>query len=110
MAAEQGIFVYQESATGFDLVSPTPLTGSLTGKLTVGPDGHIYLINSAAGAIQRYSTDGSFIDSFIVSTMGLKPSPSGESFRFYNLLELEGCQTTVQVRTVGSILSTTLSG
>jgi hypothetical protein len=65
MAAQQGIFVYQESATGFDLLSPAPLLGGLTGKLTVGPDGHIYVVNSAAGAIQRYGTDGSFIDNFI---------------------------------------------
>ena len=56
MAAQNGIYVYQESAAGFNLVSPTPLLGSLTGNLTFGPDGNLYLRDSVSGNVNRYST------------------------------------------------------
>ena len=65
MAAENGIFVYQEGATGFGLVSPTPHIGGLTGKFTFGPDGRMYLINPNNGNIERYTTAGSFVDTFV---------------------------------------------
>lgn len=80
MAARDGIFVYEELATGFHLVSPTPLLGSLTGKLTFGPDGRMYLVNAAAGAIQRYTTDGSFVDNF--SSLSIAGPDSLTSLQF----------------------------
>ena len=64
LAAESGVFVYQESAVGFDLVSPTPLLASATGKLTFGPDGLMYLLNPSADSIERYTIGGTLIDSF----------------------------------------------
>ena len=81
MAAENGIFVYHETAAGFDLVSPTPLLGSLTGKLTFGPDGRMYLMNSVTDTIERYTTDGTFVDAFI-STPIFTPDVRNSSIQF----------------------------
>jgi hypothetical protein len=65
MAAQNGIYVYQESMSGFNLVSPTPLLGSVTGNITFGPDGNLYLRDSLSGNVNRYTTTGTFIDTFI---------------------------------------------
>lgn len=65
MAADEGIFIYQESATGFDLVSPTPLIGSLTGAIAFGPDGNLYLRRIDTGNVERYTSAGAFVDTFI---------------------------------------------
>jgi len=70
MAGQNGIFVYTESATGFDLVSPTPLLGTLTGKLTFGADGRLYLLNSANGNVERYTVGGAFVDTFVPAVGG----------------------------------------
>jgi hypothetical protein len=70
MAAVSGIFVYQETATGYELVSPAPLVGSLTGKLTFGPDGLLYLINPGNNNLERYTAAGSYVDTFVSAVGG----------------------------------------
>jgi hypothetical protein len=67
MAAQNGLFVYQESSSGFSLVSPTPLIGSLTARFTFGPDGLLYLLNPNTDSVERYTTAGAFVDTFIGS-------------------------------------------
>jgi hypothetical protein len=68
IAAEEGIFVYEESAVGFDLVSSTPLIGSVTGTITFGPDGQLYVRDVVSGNIDRYTDEGVFADTFIPAT------------------------------------------
>jgi hypothetical protein len=65
MAAAQGIFVYVESITGFELFSPTPLIGSTTGTITFGPDGLLYVRDVTSGNVSRYTDQGQFVDTFI---------------------------------------------
>src|SRR5207253_1653939 len=65
MAANQGIFVYQEAPAGFQLLSSAPLLGSVTGNITFGPDGRLYVRNVANGNVERYTPLGSFVDTLI---------------------------------------------
>lgn len=65
MAAEEGVFIYEESATGFNLVSATPLIGSLTGAIAFGPDGNLYVRRIDTGNVERYTSAGVFVDIFI---------------------------------------------
>ena len=81
MAAEDGIFVYEESSIThrFDLLSSAPLLDDVTGTITFGPDGRLYVRNAESGNVDRYTLDGMFVDNFILAaaipenTIGLWP-------------------------------------
>jgi hypothetical protein len=82
MAAEDGIFVYEESAGGFGLLSPAPLINDVTGTIAFGPDGRLYVRNVGSGDVDRYTTAGEHVDTFIPAAEipELGGSPVGDFF------------------------------
>jgi hypothetical protein len=106
MAAQTGIYVYEEDAAGFDLVSSSPLLGNLTGKLTFGPDGLMYLINPDDGDIERYTTAGSFVDTIVPSVgVGSKSIQFGVDGNIHVLADYRTIRK--YDGTTGSLLGTT---
>ena len=83
------------------------------GKLTFSGTGDYTFIGNKACGTDGSSSGGAIrADAdLIVSTMGLKPSPSGDTFRFYFFPVTMGVwKITGKVRTVASISSFPLFG
>jgi hypothetical protein len=64
VASADGIYSYSKSGSNYS-TSPTLIVPGVDGKLAYGPDGQLYVKNLANGDVQRFTTVGAFVDTFI---------------------------------------------
>jgi hypothetical protein len=65
VAGTSGIYRYTKSAGVYENGLATLLIPGVDGNIAFGPDSRLYVRNFANGDIQRYTTSGAFIDTFI---------------------------------------------
>lgn len=65
VAATTGIYRYTKTAGVYENGLATLLIPGVGGNIAFGPDSRLYVRNSANGDIQRYTTSGIFVDTFI---------------------------------------------
>jgi hypothetical protein len=65
VAGTSGIYRYTKSAGVYENGAATLLIPGVDGNIAFGPDNRLYIRNSANGDIQRYTTSGAFVDTFV---------------------------------------------
>jgi hypothetical protein len=110
VAGTSGIYRYTKSAGNYENGLATLLIPGIDGNIAFGPDSRLYVRNFANGDIERYTTSGTFIDTFISHN----DYPSLDTIQFGvdgNLHAYQFTRGLSQIRkfdpTTGSLLSST---